>query len=371
MDDRVGPLRLCARDSARRLGDLRSFGVQRVQTRGRFGDLPLVAWSCALAIGCGGIQSTRSTMSSVDASESSIDAEGGAPKVLLFGGAGKSEFQSDTWIWDGTTWARLDVTGPSARAGMAMATLNGGVVLFGGVDEADNDYDDTWTSDGSSWMRQNVAGPHARDSAGVATMGGVVVLFGGFDCNNCPPTMVAPCPTSYFGDTWAWDGSSWAEVSVTGPSTRASPAMAALNGSIVLFGGFSGFRDLDDTWTWDGASWTRLDVKGPSARNSAAMTAVDGVLVLSGGGDQENDLNDTWTWDGAAWTVRDVAAPGPLRDGAAMTTRRGTAVLFGGENEDDDVLGDTWIWNGADWTKADVAGPSPRVGSAMAGLGGP
>jgi hypothetical protein len=43
--------------------------------------------------------------------------------------------------------------------------------------------------------------------------------------------------------------------------------------SIVLFGGGPpmGLDVLGETWTWDGTSWTQRDVEGPSPRYLAAM----------------------------------------------------------------------------------------------------
>jgi hypothetical protein len=43
-------------------------------------------------------------------------------KLVLFGGVGPGMNLADTWTWDGTVWTQIDVAGPSARAGTAMAT---------------------------------------------------------------------------------------------------------------------------------------------------------------------------------------------------------------------------------------------------------
>jgi len=61
----------------------------------------------------------------------------------------------------------------------------------------------------------NVPGPPARIAASAATLGGKVVLFGGQDDNENP-----------LGDTWVWDGASWTQLEVAGPSPRWFPAMA-------------------------------------------------------------------------------------------------------------------------------------------------
>jgi hypothetical protein len=59
----------------------------------------------------------------------------------------------------------------------------------------------------------------------MATRKGTAVLFGGLDTSNCPSF---PCPV--MGDTWTWDGTSWAQKSVTGPAYAGYAAMAAFGG---------------------------------------------------------------------------------------------------------------------------------------------
>jgi hypothetical protein len=55
-----------------------------------------------------------------------------------------------------------------------------------------------------------------------------------------------------------------------------SGQMATLNGTVVLFGGFDGKTALDETWTWNGTSWMQQSVTGPSARYNASMATVGG-----------------------------------------------------------------------------------------------
>ena len=72
-------------------------------------------------------------------------------EAILFGGAaGNLSFSSDTWAWDGTSWAqKLPQTSPPARYSHAMAydAAHGQIVLFGGNDpnHVNSEFDDTWT----------------------------------------------------------------------------------------------------------------------------------------------------------------------------------------------------------------------------------
>src|SRR5260370_41274000 len=69
----------------------------------------------------------------------------------------------------------------------------------------------------------------------------------------------------------------------------------------VLFGGSSAY--LSDTWQYDGTSWTQLQVTGPSGRYLAPMVydSGRGGSVLFGGYNYNGILSDTWEWDGSTW----------------------------------------------------------------------
>ena len=65
---------------------------------------------------------------------------------------------------------------------------------------------------------------------------------------------------------------------------------------IVLFGGFTG-----DTWSWDGVAWSQHSVPHPPAREGAAMASLGGQAVLFGGYVpviEMSDFGDTWNWNG-------------------------------------------------------------------------
>src|SRR5579872_5102508 len=107
-------------------------------------------------------------------------------------------------------------------------TLLGNAVLFGGLSESDGSFvclSDTWTFDGTSWTQLNVTGPPGRELASIASLDGGLVLFGGVSC-----------PGTYLSDTWIWSGSAWTQANVSGPGTIAQAGMASLNNTVVLFG---------------------------------------------------------------------------------------------------------------------------------------
>jgi hypothetical protein len=86
-------------------------------------------------------------------------------------------------------------------------------------------------------------------------------------------------------DTWTFDGTTWTQLSGPGPSARLFPAMATLNGKVVLFGGqeLATGHLLQETWTFDGTTRVNLNISGPPARTAHAMTTLNGRVFVFGG----------------------------------------------------------------------------------------
>ncbi|MBS0197449.1 MAG: immunoglobulin domain-containing protein [Planctomycetes bacterium] len=155
---------------------------------------------------------------------------------------------------------------------------------------------------------------------------GVTVLFGGiYGLEN--------------GETWEWNGASWTQRVVSGPSARYYHAMAydSARGVTVLFGGTAGSRE---TWEWNGTTWTLRSVSGPSPRYSASLAydAASGVTVLFGGFDGSAASGETWQWNGTAWHQRSNTGPSPRSlQAMAYDAARGVTVLFGGTTGRDET----------------------------------
>ncbi len=183
-------------------------------------------------------------------------------RFVTFGGAGgRGAAHGTLWEWDGSTWNRSPATGPAARQGHVMvfdATRNR-LVVFGGMGnisqgQPPQQFNDTWEFDGQTWKQFTVPGPSARAAAGAAfdSKRGLVVMFGGMSGG------------SMLGDTWAWNGTAWRQLSDTGPEARAMGYLAydSHRDRIVLFGGRKGWpNDLNDTWEWDGSSWKQVSAR--------------------------------------------------------------------------------------------------------------
>ncbi len=152
--------------------------------------------------------------------------------VVLFGGEREGEFQADLWVYNSSGWRQItEEPGdpwPEARADFAMAAASDGcsgsdthIVMFGGSGRS-GDLNDTWVWNGSEWREMVVTGPSARHGAVMTDAGCFgatevsLVLFGGED-------------TSVLDDTWIWDGQAWEIVATDdSPSGRAGHVMAGL-----------------------------------------------------------------------------------------------------------------------------------------------
>lgn len=272
-----------------------------------------------------------------------------------------------------TGWAQSEVVGPSIRSSHAMVfdSNRGRTVLFGGYGpkpDGSEYLSDTWEFDGSSWSLRTTGGPSARQNPAMAfdSARSRVVMFGGFAFN--------PGPVTY-GQTWEWNGTAWSMVSSSGPSARYMHAMAydAARQQTILFGGLADgvYRDTV-TWAWNGSAWTQAASSGPTTRFGHAM-AYDPIrqkMVLFGGfggsGDVKTLLRDTWEWNGSGWTL--ITGAGPVArqyHAMAFDASRGKIVLVGGRGVDGATLQDVWEWNGATWSLLTDTAPSARESTAL------
>jgi hypothetical protein len=286
----------------------------------------------------------------------------------------------DLWSFDGTTWTQVETAdasvGPAARASAALASLDGSLVLFGGVGATDTLLSDTWTWNGTTWTAVTNQGPTALGTSpgawSFAPSGNSLLLFGvaGFLGDSGPRTLA--------GVTWSWNGSSWTQLASSGPPGDGgfaafqegvgfySPVTLAAVGSDILY--FALDAGLMWTWVPTSSSWTELPE--PSAptppRHSASVAAAGSTLVLFGGIADDSEgvpLGDTWIWDGSTWTQGPDGPP--ARAGGSMAPYGSSgAVLFGGATSTA-MLADTWIWDGSTWTSVPGPGPTARSGASM------
>lgn len=165
--------------------------------------------------------------------------------------------------------------------------------------------------------------------------------------------------------TLLWDGSDWSfPTSTPSPSARWRESMVydAARKQVLLFGGCADTacnQPLNDMWAWDGSSWHQLSSAVlPSARFDAQMSRVPktGDVLLFGGGTHDNPfLNETWLWNGSTWSRQSPSQSPTARNALAMAPdlASGGVVLIGGAATS--TTAETWLWDGFAWTQLTLA----------------
>ena len=162
-----------------------------------------------------------------------------------------------------------------------------------------------------------------------------------------------------------WTGVAWNAFEEAPPAALAgrygySTAYDPRRSLVYLFGGQQGFSGAlyNDMWAYDGLTWRQVPVTGPSWRRKALM-AFDSArdrLVLYGGENPFGLINpfDAWEFDGQQW----LAAP----NGPPWTP--GAGLVFDAARSDMLLLADaTYRLRPAGWQQiaADATTPHSRI----------
>lgn len=274
--------------------------------------------------------------------------------VVMFGGArlcGRDVLaDSALWLWQGTTWRRVNASFPGTRedALLGFDDRHGVVTLFGGRNAA-TVHADTWVLDGANWRHAATTGPGRLEHAAAAfdSARGVMVLFGGGIRGGAWPTR-----------TWEWDGAQWAQRDSTGPPPRVGHSMTATRGGgVLMYGGFNEAGQFRDLWRWDGRRWALLDSGGPALSEGPALLRLTGdTIALVAAQTPEASPNPryrVWLWLSNRWIER--GEPGPaarVGHGLAFDPQRRRIVLFGGAAEGaGQSFDDVWEFDGNAWRR--------------------
>jgi hypothetical protein len=207
----------------------------------------------------------------------------------------------ETWAWDGSTWSDLPATSNPPSTGeinlLAFDRARNNVLLYRSTWSRST----TWTFDGQGWTQVSGASPPPRLGASMAydPRTSTVLLYGG---------MYDVFPS--FGqrnDTWAWDGTTWAELhSLNGPgAAQAALAYDAHGGTIILMQlhivrAGSAVMELS-SWSWNGSDWTQLHPSHLQTIFDAVRLVYDQrhqQLVLLG---TLGNQSSTWTYADGQW----------------------------------------------------------------------
>jgi hypothetical protein len=312
--------------------------------------------------------------------------------TMVFGGF-SDVVLSDTIIWNGEKWIKVDSTAiPDSRQGTDVSydLFNNEIVMFGGDSESDCDgsgsrYCNTtwlWSSESQTWKKADgvstIPDPRNNHAMSYDRKRERTVMFGGQNQGWCDNSLVYG---ELCGGTWEWDGSQWTMIEhlAVKPTPRQYHKMVydTANEVTILFGGSDDSDNCDDSggwycnkiWEWNGVSWNAKEISGqkPAGRFGHAMAydEVRNKLVVFGGWVEVSEgidhSNETWEWDGESWTEISPANKPSPRVYPAMTydAVRKKIIMLGGTGPNCDDSGNygcykTWEWDGVNWTEIEL-----------------
>ena len=295
-------------------------------------------------------------------------------QLVLFGGTPSSGVRlADTWIWNSTTnkWAQqTPATSPPGRANAAMAydpsMGSGELVLFGGLNINTIPMNDTWAWNGSTWAEQSPAlSPSPRQDTSLAYDSGTgqMLLYGGFyNGLTCPGSSSDWC-----NDTWSWTGSTWGLLAPTvnpGARTLAGLAYDAAANQMVMYGGNYNATDQTDTWLIGPPSVSSISpAYGPAAGGTSVSITGTGFTGVTGVsfGSVRSRRPTTPSTRPLRSRQRTPSRPAPV-DVTVTGTATGTAVASPATSADQY----TYVQN-VSWYQVSPAGPpSARQNSVEA-----
>jgi cysteine-rich repeat protein len=251
---------------------------------------------------------------------------------------------------EGARWVTLSGFFARSQHAMAYDSFRDRVVLFGGLSNTNQYLGNTYENDGHRWHPMAPAqepSPRLLPVMAYDAKRHVTVLFGGHD-------------GVLLGDTWEWNGAQW-KVAITpvAPSPRFHSTMVydAARERVLLIGGAAGATVFDDTWAWDGLTWTQLSVTTPKRYAHVAIyDPVRKVTVLYGGSDGTAQ-HDTWELDDTAWTQKATAGGPSLAVDltGAFDPVASQPLLIDNNNAAWHWTGSTWVQTIGVWTSLDAA----------------
>jgi hypothetical protein len=317
-------------------------------------------WSPGVALAGAGVTSHESdgcATQEVEARTShSLAYHASQRRVVMFGGSARdvtNRHPSSLWAWDGRRWTCLSSEAPPGRADAFLEydRSRDRLVLFGGrrydADGSVTFMTDTWEWDGRTWALRDRAGPAPRIHGAVAydSSRKAILVHGGAS------------QTGLLSDTWEWHGTAWREVPLALPFSGNANAIVETDGALMALGAdrgpASGCGRLARArlFTFRGDSLADMHAPGPCFSQQAPTARIpEGLMLFAGWPADAAEPPSSWTWT-TQWQ-RSRSSPTRRRGAAAaFDEARGRVVLFGG-NDQTGVLGDTWEFDGHDWSRA-------------------
>jgi len=320
-------------------------------------------------------------------------------KVIIFGGSSSTILQvrNDVWSFDTTdnSWAKLkadddgateDTDYPKKRYYNSQSTIGSKIIIFGGLDSANQRRNDVWSFDttDNSWAKlkadddgatEDTDYPKKRYFNSQSTIGSKIIIFGGTDSLG-----------KYRNDVWAFEttDNSWVKLkadnnsAVTGtnyPGRRMLHSQSTVGTKIIVFGGYTYLsQEKNNVWAFDTTdnSWSKLkadddgaveDTDYPKKRSYHSQSTIGSKIIIFGGLDSASQRrNDVWAFDTTdnSWTKLKADDDGAVEDTDYPKRRSfhsqstvGTKIIIIGGFSTAQRRNDVWAFDTTDnsWAK--------------------
>lgn len=288
----------------------------------------------------------------------SLAADLATRQLVLFGGV--DDF-SETWLWDGTAWARAHPSlSPPGRFGASAAfdPQVGDVLLFGGTLEAGPNADDTWAWNGTTWLELDPGqgGPPGGGGSAMA-----------WDPSRNEMVLVTRALDGTGGnETWIWGGTRWVR-DVAGSLAAGDAGMLVAfdpqSDSLVAEGCCQslpkqGAAEFPSTWRWNGSTWTPIaTTTHPEDGSSLAADPSLGRLVLCGCDLSGGLPPEMWVWTGKNWVEGPYPQPPIAPEAEIADPADARFLVLGSASAGVDALAQTvqvWTLRGTAWLQLDA-----------------
>eukprot|EP00262_Sarcandra_glabra_P005618 TRINITY_DN17350_c0_g1_i1.p1 TRINITY_DN17350_c0_g1~~TRINITY_DN17350_c0_g1_i1.p1 ORF type:complete len:326 (-),score=16.06 TRINITY_DN17350_c0_g1_i1:282-1259(-) len=220
-------------------------------------------------------------------------------------------------------------------------------------------------------LEQNGTGPGVRSSHAIAVVGDKAYVFGGEQKPRVPVDNAL--------HVFDLRDLTWTVADVTGdiPPPRVGVTMAAVGGTIYVFGGRdAAHTELNELYSFDTCTkkWVLLSTgeEGPAHRSYHSTVADDRRVYMFGGCGVAGRLNDLWAFDDGDGQWVGFPAPGKScrgRGGPGLVVAGGKIWVvygFAGEEVDDVHCFDPVT---GEWAEVETGGERPTARSVFCTVG--
>jgi hypothetical protein len=262
----------------------------------------------------------------------------------------------------GATWASGgDLNTARGFLSTGIGTQTAAAVTAGYFSPPTTYYGNTEEYDGSSWTESGdlPSGRYQGMAGGTQTAG---IYAGGYS-GSWPA----------HSETFYYNGTSWSDQSADLNTARDGLKGTGLQTAAIAAGGISGPGSPadDEVELWDGSSWTETTELN-TARYSTNMSGTSTDALMAPGASSPGNQFVVETWDGTSWTeVSDLNTNriNVMNTNAPAGASAGTLIFGGQAQPPGSNVAVTEIWNGSSWTEIGDLSTARRSGSGFGSTG--